>query len=106
MNRVHAVGKLKVAKYRGKNVYFKDKLFVKEWGRFVPVAPDDDHFIFENKTPQEPSYMCTCGSPAVVTGFQAYTQYGSPIGDGTLFTCQQFLNTGKHFPINKERLGK
>lgn len=44
----------------------KEMIYVPETHMFHKVAPYDDHFIYENKTVGQPSYMCTCGSAAVI----------------------------------------
>lgn len=72
-----------------------NQLFIPEYGAFVPAAPDDLHFIFE--TPKEivgSSYMCSCGSPAVIVGSNAYNMFGSP--EGMMFVCQHYLDFARH----------
>lgn len=63
-------------------VYRKDKFYIPEWQMEASVAPYDDHFLYENRFPNQPAYMCTCGAAAVVV-------------DG-LFVCLQHLTTGQH----------
>jgi hypothetical protein len=72
----------------GRMVHRQEKLWVDDWGTFVPCAPYDDHFIYlsPDKTPGSPTFMCTCGSAAVVTGS----------GDGAMFVCLMHATMGKH----------
>jgi len=41
-------------------------LWVNEQYGLVPCAPYDNHFIYESTAPGTSSFMCTCGSVAVV----------------------------------------
>ena len=72
-----------------------DKLYVPEWGRFVPTAPYDEHFLYE----VPPKYRgaairCTCGSFGVVAGYSAYKDDASQ--QGLLVVCYAHANTGRH----------
>lgn len=72
----------------GQTVYRQDKLWVDQWGTLISCTPYDDHFIYESpdKTAGSPTYMCTCGSAAVIVG-QA---------DGAMFVCMMHATMGKH----------
>jgi hypothetical protein len=63
---------------------------VPEIGAFVPVAPYDNHFVYETNVKQVgiPSYMCTCGAPAVVVN----------VSDpkNRMFVCLFHLQNGRH----------
>lgn len=52
----------------GESVERLSQLFVDAEGynRFYPVTHYDDHFIYDNPTIAQPSFMCTCGAPAVL----------------------------------------
>ena len=69
-----------------KQVQREEQLLVPEWGVFVNCAPYDDHFLYADDTPGQSAYMCTCGSPAVVT----------PPGPQGLFVCQFHATHGVH----------
>jgi len=73
---------------KGTIVHRQDKLWVDQWGRFVPCAPYDDHFLYESpdKTPGSPTFMCTCGSAAIIVG----------AGKAEMFVCMMHVTTGKH----------
>jgi hypothetical protein len=66
------------------------------WG-MIKCAPYDDNFIFEvpKSYIHSPTYACTCGSSAVITGFSGYQQDASP--QGMLFVCLQHATYGFHF---------
>lgn len=74
---------------RGTIVTRQDKLWVDDWGTFVSCAPYDDHFLYlsPDKTPGSPTFMCTCGSAAVVI---------NPMGSGHMFVCLMHASMGKH----------
>ncbi len=80
----------------GYNVYRQEKLFVPELGRFVQCAPYDDHFIYEEPSgkPGRSSYMCTCGSAAIVAGFSGYEGQASP--SGFMLLCLLHATHGHH----------
>lgn len=73
----------------GQMVYREDKLWVDDWTMFVPCAPYDDHFIYlsPDKTPGSPTYMCTCGSAAIVIGMPPKS---------CMFVCLMHAKMGKH----------
>lgn len=72
----------------GTIVHRQPVLFVDSdgWYAMVECAPYDNHFIYENPDTRKgaPGYMCTCGSPAVVT----------PPDPRGLFVCLFDLNHG------------
>ena len=81
-------------------------------GRYIYCSPDSDHFIYVDpmwtKIKGRWFAMCSCGSPAVITGYDAYKQYGSPTTKeeshraGEMLICMEFLRSGKHLPVNWE----
>jgi len=80
----------------GHDVYRQEKLFVVELGRFIPCAFYEEHFIYENPTKKAgtSSYMCTCGSSAVIAGISGYEGSASP--SGLMFICLLHATHGHH----------
>lgn len=76
----------KATTLHGETVFRADQLLIPEWGAFVKCAPYDDQFIYANSADGEPSYMCTCGSVAVVV---------PPSPEG-LMVCLQHQTFGYH----------
>lgn len=74
---------------KGQKIFRQDHLFVVEWGQFVPCAPYDDHFVYENPDTDEgtSAYMCTCGSAAVIA---------NPEEGGRMFVCLFHATHGSH----------
>jgi hypothetical protein len=73
----------------------RNKLFVPEYGVDVACAPYGNHFIFEVPTRiKGPSWMCSCGSPAVMVGAKAYAHLSSM--KDALIVCQQHTMANKH----------
>lgn len=73
--------------------------------RFVACPPMDNHFIykdpeFDKGTVGKCATMCTCGSPAVIVGYNVYRQQGSPALGGTvpgeMLVCLIHAQTGRH----------
>jgi len=96
---------MKIVRQIGKPVTFRlpsgewitaqDKIYIPEWDYFVPVAWYDNHTIYEvPKNQPGPAYMCTCGCPAIVVGYDAYK--GDASMQGAMFVCSQHVNTGLH----------
>lgn len=86
----------------------EDRIFLRDpsqWIRWVACAPYDNHFIYkdpeyDNGTLGRSALMCTCGSMAVIAGYNAYRKDASPATDsknpGELLVCYFHANTGKH----------
>ena len=75
------------------------------WGRFVGCTPYDNHFIYLDPeylkgTIGKSATMCTCGSPAVIVGYNVYRQQSSPNMDSTnpgeMLVCMIHTTMGKH----------
>lgn len=77
-------------------VYRREKVWIDEWGGFVPVAGYDNHFIYEVTDVRDKgsTYRCTCGAPAIVTGLSGYVHDASP--QGKLMVCILHSTTGFH----------
>jgi hypothetical protein len=83
----------------GTKVYARDKLWFE--GKFVPVAPYDDHFIYEveDVTNKGSTWRCSCGSFAVCSGYSAYKDAASQ--QGLLILCHVHATTGAHLGGSK-----
>lgn len=83
----------------GYKVYRQEEIFIPEWGKFVKCAPYDDHFIYEDPQSERIigrwAHMCTCGSPAVIVGYNAYKNDASKYSGG-LLVCKAHADTGHH----------
>lgn len=84
----------------------QDKLFVIDfpvgmtvYTGFIPCIDYENHFIYEVKdsiqTRGLPSYMCTCGAPAIAIGYNAYAEDQS-------FAGMQFACSFRNGMINEE----
>jgi hypothetical protein len=105
MDKDKAVHTFQVIRHRGQPnrlqlpdgtwVYKEDKVFVPEWGRFIPCPPYSDEFIYTlpKKYPGS-AIMCSCGSFAVVSGYSAYKDDASQ--QGLLVVCHLHATTGRH----------
>lgn len=90
-NIIHHKGRVTQATtLHGVVVERQEQLFVPEWARFVPCAPYEEHFVYENpdQAVGSSSYMCTCGSAAVVA---------NPEREGrAMFVCLFHATYGNH----------
>jgi len=68
----------------------EEKLWVHEWATFVPCAPYEEHFVYENPDNSEgsSSYMCTCGAPGVIVNPEK--------GQSAMFVCLFHATYGSH----------
>lgn len=89
----------------GEKVYRKDKIYFEGHG-FIKCASYDNHFVFDDPMAQKKkgrwTPMCSCGSPAVIVGYNAYIKDSSPTTrdessiPGELIVCYLHVTTGKH----------
>ena len=94
---IRQLGKPKVFTLpNGKKIVAQSKIYIPEYRRFVPCAPYDNASIYETglTSPGTIPYMCTCGSFAVVVGYDAYKQDAS--AQGLMFVCWTHAQTGHH----------
>jgi len=80
----------------GHKVQRKEEIYIPDWGKFVKCAPYDDHFIYEDPEAKKKIgrwvHMCTCGSPAIIVGYNQYAQDASKYSGG-LLVCKYFTDT-------------
>jgi hypothetical protein len=83
----------------GHKVERLEEIFIPEWGAFIKCAPYLEHFIYEDPESKirigRWVHMCTCGSPAVIVGFDAYKRDASK-GTGSFLVCKLHADTGLH----------
>lgn len=96
----------------GKEVRREDKLWYSETddkgyiltGRYIMCAPYDDHFIYADPMFHQIigrwKYMCTCGSPAVIVGYDVYKDMASYATEGSIkgemLICKYHFENGVH----------
>ena len=73
----------------------RDALFVPEYGTEIKCAPYGNHFIFEvPKRIKGASWLCSCGSPAVMIGAKDYAHLSSM--KEAMIVCQFHTMNNKH----------
>lgn len=87
----------------GITVYRKDRIFIPELGTSVLCAQYDEHFVYEEPTGKKgrPSFMCTCGSAAIVAGVSGYEGQQSP--SGLMLLCMLHATRGHHSNTSPRR---
>ena len=90
----HAGDPKKATLADGTVIHREEKLYIPEWEVFVACAPYSSHFVYMNPVLGQSAYMCTCGSPAVIT----------PPGPEGLMVCLFHATHGFHTTsvINKK----
>lgn len=98
MNIIRSHGTLnKVTLVDGTEIYNdkRNKIWIPEYGVFIPCAPYGNHFIFE--VPARilgPSWLCSCGSVAVNVGMKAYAHLSSD--KEAMIVCLQHTSSNRH----------
>ena len=87
-------------------VHRKEQIFFNEVNspRLVKCSPYDNHFIYEDPSGKINRWneMCTCGSFAVIVGYNVYKKDASPTtraessAPGEMFICWSHATTGRH----------
>lgn len=90
---VRNIGDRKRVEVEGKAFYRQKSLDLGDMG-VTPCAPYDSHFIFMDDRRKGWILFCTCGSPAVAVGYDAYKHDASP--QGQLLVCYFHAASGKH----------
>jgi hypothetical protein len=81
----------------GQTVVREEKVFIPEYQNFVACAPYSSHFVYLDPSGIEQRWfaMCTCGSPAVIVGYDAYRQDASS-NEGAMLVCLFHAQRGHH----------
>lgn len=89
----------------GVKVHRQENIFFEGHG-FIKCASYDNHFVFDDpmskKIKGRWTPMCSCGSPAVIVGYNAYIKDATPTNrnessiPGELIVCYMHVMSGKH----------
>lgn len=90
---VRHVGQLNWVEVNGDRIERQELVYVGEYG-MVKAAPYDNHFVYRYAKRKGWTTFCTCGSPAVIVGYDAYKQMASP--QGMLLVCLSHTSSGRH----------
>jgi len=77
----------------GQTVFRRKMIKIKGIGS-VKTAPYDNHFVYYQSKRIGNVLYCTCGSPAVVVGYDVYKNNASQ--QGAMLVCLHHATTGKH----------
>lgn len=81
----------------GHKVYKRESVYIPEMGGKVRCAPYSSHFVYLDPSNKAGRWfaMCTCGSPAVITGYKAYKRDASS-NEGAMLICKYHGDYGHH----------
>lgn len=84
-----------------------DRVFIPEWSRFVRCIDYDNHFVALNPSKKEGMWfaLCSCGSPAVIVGYNQYKHGASPSSGGVGFVAGEMLVCYVHTLFGKHADG-
>lgn len=72
------------------------EIFLRSRQARIPTLPQSMHFCFVDTTvPRGTTLFCTCGSPAVIVGYEAYKNMNSYIGSEVI-ACHYLVQYGVH----------
>lgn len=80
----------------GFKIYSRPKVNVPGYG-MITCAPYGNHFVYLHPNFRRRlgwGTFCTCGSPAVIVGYDAYKKDAS--NQGAMLVCYWHATTGKH----------
>lgn len=92
---IHHAGQVNSAEVDGIIIERQESIYIPDFG-LVTCAPTDNHFVFRDIRHKGWTLFCTCGSPAVITGYDAYKNLGSPSYNGMMLVCKSMLDTMRH----------
>lgn len=96
MQIIKFMGRAKRANLNGELIEREDTIFVpseKSWFRTIETY---DHFVYRRKKGTFGStLMCSCGSPAGIFNYDAYSQFQSE-NMGRLVCCIIHMQSGRH----------
>ena len=72
--------------HKGKVITRQEYFWTQEYG-MTKATDYDDHFIYENSEIGQSSFLCTCGSPAVIANIY---------GPDKMFVCLNHATFGFH----------
>jgi hypothetical protein len=75
----------------GKKIFRKEKMHIPKIGT-VMCAPYDNHFVYRYTGKKGWTLFCTCGSAAVITGYDMYKDNSK----GAILGCYSHLMEGHH----------
>lgn len=90
---VRHVGQLNWVEVNGERIERQEQIRMGEYG-VVKCAPYDNHLVYRYTKRKGWTTFCSCGSPAVIVGYDAYKQMASP--QGMLLVCLAHMTTGRH----------
>lgn len=80
----------------GREVRRQDSIYLKSHNAVIPVLQTSMHFCYhDGSRPRGTTLFCTCGSPAIVVGYEAYRNLNSYIGNEVI-ACHSYIQYGKH----------
>ena len=88
---VRHLGQPNVIDIDGARIERRDKLHIPKIG-VVMCAPYDNHFVYRYAKKKGWTLFCTCGSAAVITGYDMYKETNK----GAILSCYSHLLEGHH----------
>jgi hypothetical protein len=75
----------------GVEIVRRDKIHIPKIG-VMTCAPYDNHFVYRYAKNKGWTLFCTCGSAAVITGYDMYKEKNA----GAILSCYNHLLEGRH----------
>jgi hypothetical protein len=75
-----------------------EKIYIQSYQAIFPCLDYDSHFVYEDPTTTRKygsTLLCTCGSPAVVVGYDGYMKFASYQGEKVV-ACLHYTQNECH----------
>lgn len=80
----------------GKPVRREKEIYLPSHQAIIPVLQTSMHFCFRDPSiPRGTTLFCTCGSMAIVAGYEAYKHLNAFIGNEVI-SCHHYIQFGVH----------
>lgn len=79
----------------GMHVHRETSIYLPSYQQSLPVLQTSMHFCFRDATHFGTTLFCTCGSPAIVVGYEAYNKLNSFIG-AEVIVCHNYIQYHVH----------
>lgn len=81
----------------GIEVQREEKIFLTSYNQWFNVIQTSMHFCFRDATvPRGTTLFCTCGSPAIIVGYEVYHKLNSTYIGNEAITCHSLIQNGRH----------
>lgn len=80
----------------GVPVHREERIYLPSYQQWFHTLPTSMHFVFRDASaPRGSTLFCTCGSAAIIVGYEAYKNLNSYI-EREVIACHNYIQYGVH----------